>query len=224
MPRALLAEASLPLWVRFQMLWRLKLTLTVVVMALFWGVYLTLSRHAIMPVHELPLTWLDRWAGFRPEPWAWIYETVFVLIAAVPWLSTAREQLHRYVLGFALLSSISFLVFIAFPVASPRPLQVREHAFLWFLTQVDGPLNAFPSLHAGTLVYTLSVARRMFERQCPPLVWLLLGVWSLLILFATLATKQHYAVDLAAGAVLGLLADQVAWRWKQAPPPQLHRV
>ena len=77
---------------------------------------------------------------------------------------------------------------------------------------MDGPLNAFPSLHAGYLVYTIALARRLFGRQLHPGVWAILWVWAMLILFATLATKQHYALDLLAGGVIGCAADWFAWR------------
>ena len=84
--------------------------------------------------------------------------------------------------------------------------------FLVFITTVDGPLNAFPSLHVGTLVYSLYWVMRLFGRTIRPLVAIGLLVWALLILFATLATKQHYAVDLLAGGLMGWAADGFAWR------------
>jgi membrane-associated phospholipid phosphatase len=192
--------------------WRLKLWLTGIICVLFWGLYLTLSRHAWRPIRELPLVWLDRWAGFEPRPWAWIYESVFLLTGTIPWLSNSREELRRYVIGFALLSGLSFAIFVLFPVASPRPANLHGSPFLVFITRLDGPLNAFPSLHAGCLVYTLALARRLFRGHGHPAVSVALLAWSGLILYATLATKQHYALDLLAGAALGWLADWFAWR------------
>jgi membrane-associated phospholipid phosphatase len=193
-------------------LWRLKLGVTAVVTVLFWSCYLLLSRHALLPVHTLPMTRLDTWVGFRPVPWAWVYESIFLLTGVIPWLIISQEELRRYVSGFALLSVVSFAVFAFFPVASPRQAQMGASAFLIFITQVDGPLNAFPSLHAGCLVYTLALVRRLFGRQLNPLVATALVIWAGLILFGTLATKQHYAVDLLAGGLLGWAADRVAWR------------
>lgn len=197
---------------RIRKLWALKLGLTVVVSVCFWGPYYFLSRHALFPVHALPMTWLDGWAGFRPDPWAWIYESIFLLTGVAPWLIVSRMKLRRYVVGLALLSGVSFIVFALFPVASPRPANLETSGFLIFVTRLDGPLNAFPSLHAGCLIYNLALVRRLFRRRLFP--WLAIGLllWAGLILFATLATKQHYALDLVAGAALGWAADQVAWR------------
>ena len=143
---------------------------------------------------------------------AWIYESNFLIAGAIPWLMTSRAQLRRYATGFALLSGLSFVIFALFPVASPRPANLEENATLIFITRVDGPLNAFPSLHAGCLVYTIALARRLFGRQLHPGVWAILWVWAMLILFATLATKQHYALDLLAGGLIGWAADWFAWR------------
>jgi membrane-associated phospholipid phosphatase len=182
------------------------------VSAVFWSGYLYLSRHAFFPLHELPMTAIDAWAGFRPRPWAWIYESVFVLTSVIPWLTVTREQLRRYLTGFALLALTSFAIFAVFPVASPRPAHADSTPFLLFITHVDGPLNAFPSLHAGCLIYTLALTRRLFKNSIHPLVNAGLWLWTSMILFGTLATKQHYALDLLTGGVLGWLADWLAWR------------
>jgi membrane-associated phospholipid phosphatase len=212
MPDASSAEPGIHWCQRFRALWRTKLCLTFILNVWFWGVYLFLSRHAIFPCHALPLTFLDRWAGFRPYPWAWIYESNFLITGIIPWLTISQVEIRRYATGFLALSALSFLVFVLFPVASPRPHGLEENATLIFITHVDGPLNAFPSLHAGCLVYTIALARRLFGRQLHPAVLAMLLVWAALILFATLATKQHYAVDLLAGGLLGWAADWFAWR------------
>ncbi len=213
MPGESSADSGFFFWRRFVALWRLKLGVTAVVSVLFWSFYLFLSRHPLFPVHMLPLSWLDIWAGYRPNPWGWIYESIFLLTGISPWLIISREQLRRYIVGFALLSTASFVVFALFPVASPRPKDSQLSTFLIFITQVDGPTDtAFPSLHAGCLVYALALIRHLFGPRLNPIVAILLLVWAGLILFGTLATKQHYAVDLLAGGLLGWAADWVAWR------------
>jgi membrane-associated phospholipid phosphatase len=205
-------EPSCSIWERLAVLWREKLFLTLTFNLFFWAGYLFLSRHAFFPVHKLPMTWLDNWAGFRGHLWSLVYESNF-LLGAVPWFIASRPTLRRYVLGFGLLSIVSFAIFALFPVASPRPANVHEEGlFLIFITRVDGPLNAFPSLHAGTLVYNLALARRIFGLKLNPIIVAGAIVWASLILFATLATKQHYAIDLLAGGLIGLAADWFVWR------------
>lgn len=212
MPDASSADFNRLGWHRFTTLWTLKLGATAVVSVIFWSCYLFLSRNSITKVHELPMTVLDRFAGYHPSPWAWIYESVFLLTGIAPWLIISREQLRRYLTGFALLSFASFTVFAIFPVASPRPAEVEASSFLLFITQIDGPLNAFPSLHAGCLIFNLALIHRLFGQQLHPLIAVALWIWAALILFATLATKQHYAVDLLAGGLLGWAADSLAWK------------
>jgi membrane-associated phospholipid phosphatase len=211
MPDGSSVEAGVHGWRRFGALWRAKLCLTVILNICFWGFYLFLSRHALFPVHRLPMTWLDKWSGFQPYPWAWIYESNFLITGLTPWLMSSREELRRYTIGFVLLSGLSFMIFALFPVVSPRPANLEEYATLLFITRVDGPLNAFPSLHAGFLVYAIALARRLFGRRLNPVLLAMLLVWGMLILYATLATKQHYALDLLAGGLLGWAADWFAW-------------
>jgi membrane-associated phospholipid phosphatase len=196
---------------RIQAEWRLKLALILATNICFWTFYLFLSRHAFFPVHELPMTWLDNWVGFHPREWVWIYESAFLLSGMIPWLLTTREEVRRYMVGFALLAVVSFLIFALFPVASPRPINLRDYVAPLFFTRLDGTLNAFPSLHGGFLTYALAVTQRIFNRR-PLFVMAALWIWAGLILYATLATKQHYALDLLAGGALGLIAQRVAWR------------
>lgn len=212
MPAASSAEPQLSLPARIHALWRTKLWLTVVISIGFWIPYLLLSRHAVLPIHTLPLTWLDEWAGFQPQPWSWVYESNFLITGIVPWLITTRNTLRRYALGFAFMSGVSFLCFLIFPVACPRPSELGTDSLLNVIARVDGPLNAFPSLHAASLIYTVLLVRRIFGRGLHPLVMPALITWGVLILFATLATKQHYAVDLLAGGIIGIFADWLVWR------------
>jgi membrane-associated phospholipid phosphatase len=200
-------------WVaRIAGLWREKLCLTVALNIVFWSAYFFLSRHALLRVHSLPMTWLDNWAGFRPYPWVWIYESNFLLVGAIPWFIVTRDELRRCVAGFILLAAVSFAIFVVFPVASPRPADLGTNPFMLFIAQADGPLNAFPSLHASTLIFTLALAKRLFGRRLSPVVFAALILWAGLILFGTLATKQHYAIDLLAGGLIGWAADWAVWR------------
>ena len=212
MPDASSAETRSGCWWRIGTLWQTKLWLTLAGSIVFWTIYLFLSRHALLPIHTLPLTPLDRWAGFQPQPWAWVYESNFLITGIIPWLITTRETLRRYVIGLALLAGVNFAIFVLFPVAAPRPPELETSSFLLLFARIDGPLNAFPSLHAGTLIYTLALGWRLFGARLNPIIIGAMLVWAGLILFATLATKQHYAVDLLAGGALGWCADRFAWR------------
>jgi membrane-associated phospholipid phosphatase len=190
--------------------WRLKLLLLVGLTAAFCGPYLLLTHHAVRPVRDLPLTALDRWAGFDPR-WVWAYLSLYLLNPTLPWLATSRAQLQRYVVGFAWLAGVCFVIYLLMPVRAPRPAVYPSTGMYALLRQLDGPYNALPSLHAGFIYFTLAFARRVYGPVRPAVVAFFLG-WGAVIIWATLATKQHYAVDLLAGIVVAAACDAVAWR------------
>ena len=198
---------------RVQALWRQKLLLTVAVSVTFWTGYSILARHAWFPLWVPSRTWFDTAIPFQPEPWSWIYLSQFVIAGVLPWMIDTREMLRRYVTGVTLMSSVSFAVFLLLPVASPRSMDVAElsGAMKW-IARLDGTLNAFPSLHAAFLVFMAGLAGRMFRASLRTWMVLAGAGWGAAILYATIATRQHYAADLIAGAAVGALADWIVWR------------
>src|SRR5204863_4023174 len=123
-----------------------------------------------------------------------------------------REMLWRYARGVGVMSVICFFVFVLYPVASPRPHAESRDAMFGAIVGLDGPLNAFPSLHAGFLVYTLGVPWLLFRNRARFAAIALALIWAAGVMYATIATRQHYALDLVAGATIGLLAYRLAWR------------
>jgi membrane-associated phospholipid phosphatase len=197
---------------RLQALWPLKLGLTLGLNLLFWLGYGLLGRRTFFPVWTPPLTALDVAIPFQPEPWAWVYLSQFLFTSTLPWLLGTRLALRRYVIGLAFLCGVSFALFFFLPVASPRPAILSESGALGWIVSYDGTFNAFPSLHAGFLAYLGALAWRMFGGEAPRWIWPAALAWAAAILYATIATRQHYALDLVAGAALGWVADRVAWR------------
>lgn len=197
---------------RLQAHWRTKLWLTAVLNLLFWAGYGLLSHHAFFPLRTPPLTWLDRAVPYQPKPWGWIYLSQFLFTGTLPWLLPTKDGLRRYVSGMAFMCVVSFTIFLFFPVAAPRPPDPPAAGAMAWIVGYDGPLNAFPSLHAGFLIYTAELTWRMFRGQRSRAVIVGGVLWGALILYATLATRQHFALDLAAGAALGYISDRLAWR------------
>jgi membrane-associated phospholipid phosphatase len=196
--------------VRLTRLWQLKLALMACVLVVFCAPYIYLAHHPIFPVHTLPLTALDRAAGFDVR-WVWVYQSIYLLTGTIPLLAIHWHELRRFLVGFAWLVGSAFVFFVFWPVAVPRPV-VESPGWLYaMLLSYDGPYSAFPSLHAGFLYYNLAFARRIIPGMSRP-AFAVLVVWALLILWATLATKQHYAIDLLGGIALAIGADVLAWR------------
>lgn len=184
---------------------RHKLVLLVALPVLFGLGYFPLQHVTLFTPTTFSLTALDRAIPFAPE-WIYAYQSLYLLMPLAPLLATRKEQLARYTEGFAWLAAVSFLIFLLYPVVSPRPDGVTGVAAFDLLTRYEGKLNAFPSLHAGLCAYTLIFAFRAFRKEISTAfgrrLFFLGLAWGGVILYATLATKQHYAVDLPAGIVL----------------------
>jgi membrane-associated phospholipid phosphatase len=73
-----------------------------------------------------------------------------------------------------------------------------------FLKNVDAAGNAFPSLHVATAIFSGIWLDHLLRRFGAPL-WsrLFNWMWCIGIIYSTLATRQHVAVDVWGGLVLG---------------------
>ena len=202
---------------RVRACWPAKLWLAAGLSALLCGPYFLLGTCPVRPPRSLPLTWVDTAIGFHPAGWTWVYQSVYPTVDLIPLLATTRAQLRRYAAGFAATVLVSFAVFLAVPVRAPKPVVAHPSGMYALLQRYDVSLNAFPSLHVGLLVLTLQFGRRVVR---PP-VWVASVAvgWGLLIAYSTMATKEHYAADVVAGAVLGWAADRWAWRSPDRPEP-----
>ncbi len=177
--------------------------------------YFSLQRMDAFPVWTVPRTALDRWVPFEPS-WVWAYASLALLVPLFPLLATRRDELFRYAGGLAILCGICFALFLLAPVAGPRPEALPDHGFYRLLIDYDRPLNSLPSLHAGLTLYGFlfgyRVLRRSLGRGALAAYALAAGAWTGVILYATLATKQHWALDLPPGLVAAWISDRLAWR------------
>ena len=174
--------------------------------------YFLIGNFPLLPVRELRLTWLDRAIGFHLGGWVWIYQSEYLIVNGIPWLARERDELLKYVRGFALLAIASFGVFLLFPVRAPKPAVENASGMYWLLQQYDVPYNSLPSLHAGMVVFTLAFGNRIVGREVGTGVRIFMAAWGGLILYATLATKEHYAIDIVSGVALALIIDWWVWR------------
>jgi membrane-associated phospholipid phosphatase len=113
-----------------------------------------------------------------------------------------------------MLSLISFSFFLLLPVRAPKPAVSDAKGMYWLLQQYDVPLNSLPSLHAGMIVYTLAFGTRITGVEIGGGARALFLTWGALIMYATLATKEHYVLDIVSGVLLGLAVH--VWIWRTA--------
>jgi hypothetical protein len=179
--------------------------------------YFSLQRWRPFPPRAPIETPLDAWIPFQPE-WAPAYLSVCLLVPLFPLLALRREDVWRYLRGIAALCLPCFACFLLAPMPGPRPeVAAVDGAYGW-LVGVDATWNAFPSLHAGLVLYSFLYGRRAIGADLSPrarhTVGALSALWGALILYGTLATKQHWVADLPPAFVLAWGAHRWAWRGK----------
>jgi membrane-associated phospholipid phosphatase len=184
--------------------------------------YFTLQRIDAFPLRTLPVLPIDGWIAFDPR-WIWAYLSLALLVPLAPLLATRREDLVRHAKGLSLLCMACFAAFLFFPVEGPPPEQIAgQHAVYELLVSYDRPSNSLPSLHAGLVVYSLLFGYRVLRPDIGPSGRVALGLggalWGALILYSTLATRQHWAADLPAGVLLAGAAHLLVWRAARGIP------
>jgi hypothetical protein len=177
--------------------------------------YFSLQRFQLFPAYAVPTTFVDRAIGLGPV-FLWPYLSLALLVPLAPMLARSRSELRRYARGLALLCIPCFAIFALFPVQGPRPQLAPDHPLYLWLVSVDRPNNSLPSLHAGLAVYSLLYAWRVLREHLAGArrraVWAIGAGWGALILFSTLATKQHWLADLPPGVLLAWCAYRISWR------------
>ena len=197
----------------------LKVLSTSFAISVFMVIYFILLRHPLFPVTFIPLTAMDRAIGF--QPWSLVpYVSLWFYISCVPMLLNARREALLYLSSVVLLAAVGFGIFLFWPTAVPAPdVDWTRYPSVAFLKTVDATGNACPSLHVAYAVLTaLWLGRLLHGLQAPRWVSLVSWAWCLLIAYSTLATKQHVAIDLAAGALLGATLAAVHLHHLERPP------
>ncbi len=161
-----------------------------------------------------PVTALDRLVAFDPR-WVLPYLSIVLLVPLFPMLAIRRDEVARYVVGVGLLCLPCFLCFALYPVAGPRPEVSTPGLHAW-LIGVDEAWNSMPSLHAGLATYSGLYGWWLLAPGLKPrgraAFAAFLVIWVAVILYGTLATKQHWALDLPPAMLLAALAHHGAGR------------
>ncbi|MHB1544211.1 MAG: phosphatase PAP2 family protein [Gammaproteobacteria bacterium] len=189
---------------RIKWYWPLKILGTVGYMTLFMMGYFWLLRHPVFPVTVMPLTRLDYLIGF--QPWSIVlYGSLWLYISLVPVLIYGKRELVYYLSAVTVLSIAGFVCFFFWPTAVPMfGIDWARYPLVAFLKSVDASGNACPSLHVAFAVLTGIWLHRLLKKISAPFaIRLFNGCWCLGILYSTLALKQHVALDVLAGTVLG---------------------
>jgi hypothetical protein len=165
--------------------------------------------------HLIPMTAIDRAVPFEPD-WVLPYLSMYIFLLLPPLLAYTTDQLRRYAIGMAIMFVTAALCFFLYPITYPRPaLPASANVIYRLIVHVDQPINSLPSLHAGMTIYAILFAARIFAADPPRRRRFLLAIsclWAAIIFYGTLATKQHYFVDLPAGGLLAWVSHWAVWR------------
>jgi len=173
----------------------------VAVWAPYIAAYQLVNRFPVREPVELPMTALDRAIPFVPELLPLYVGYLVYYFATVARLKDDRE-VTRVFYATHLQLMVSLVVFVLYPVRMPRELFYTEASYGWadtFWRWFDAPNNCLPSLHASNVMLLMQVNAAKPHRAA----WLMTGG---AIIASTLFVKQHYAVDIAAGVLVYLLA------------------
>ena len=201
-------------WRRFKTDHLLKTAGTIAFMALFFPAYFYLLRRPDTTPFVMPLTWVDRHVPFTPVALP-AYVSLWLYVSIPPSLFDRRRRLIAYGAAAAVMCLIGLAIFWLFPSAVP-PTGIdyaREPGFA-VLKGVDAAGNACPSLHVAGAVFSGYWLHRILREIAAPVALRLANLaWCTAIVYSTLATRQHAALDALAGIALGLACAVAARRW-----------
>ncbi len=168
---------------------------------MLWVPYIALyqlSNHfPLGEPRQLPMTAIDRAIPFVPA-----LLPLYLAYLPLYWWTGIRseddERANRLLYASYFQMLVCLPLFVLLPVHMPRELFYGSAALGWadaFWHWFDGPGNCLPSLHAANCLLLMQ-----FNRTRPAPV--LHGALAVGIIASTLLVKQHYAVDLLAGALV----------------------
>lgn len=181
----------------------------------FFAAYFYLLEGAVYPVAVMPIIFLDRLVGFQPMALL-LYVSLWFYVSLPPALLATRRELYGYGLAMAGTCLAGLLVFYFWPTVVPvADIDWSQYPEVDFLKSIDAAGNACPSLHVATAVFSAVWLHHLLRRFGVPL-WLIIlnWMWCVGIVYSTMATRQHVAVDVFAGLGLGVPAAYLSLRYR----------
>lgn len=205
---------------RLTRLWLFKAFGTMAFMALFFWGYFGVLQHPLAPPTVMPLTLVDRWVAFTPLAFP-AYASLWFYASLPPALLNSARALRIFTLWIAGLCLTCLAIFWVFPsTVPPAGIDWAHYPEMAMIRGVDASGNACPSLHVASAVFSALWLYRLLQVVVAPSVlhWLN-GLFCLAILWSTLATRQHVALDVLAGVLIGTLFAVLALRHAKAAVP-----
>ena len=207
-----------------QVSWYVRIALVAAVgMLQFTVFFLTYYLYKIIPYPRyLQLeTWFDRAVPYVAGSWVLYYFGFFYIFiwgAAGIWFMSTRA-LRRTILVYVVLVLSGGVLHLLLPSDSPWPL-VGDLSWVQrnFKNFVGiQPLAGFPSMHAALAVLSAFIGFYVFRSRFRRI---LSAVLAALVCISIITAKEHWAIDVPAGILLGLGAGWVWRRYVRIPEVQ----
>jgi membrane-associated phospholipid phosphatase len=202
---------------------RRSFALTVIVITFLTGLffigYFYVQRHPTHTPTIMPLTALDLMIPFQPQALL-AYVSLWIYLGTGPGLQRTFAGLAVYALWMCGMCISGLGIFHFWPTQVPSlTLEATDFPGFAVLHRVDAASNACPSMHVAVAMFTaVRVDEVLHSTRSPLLLRLLNAAWFAVIAYSTLAIKQHVALDVAAGALLGLIFVLPSLRWRPGSP------
>lgn len=177
-----------------------NLVLSVILIIGVYQFYFWCQRNPLGAPRELKLR-IDEWIPYWPS-WVWIYSCIYYpIILYLNFVIESQRHFTYVAMSYVLLLGLQMFFFVLFPVTTPPDWRAYNRGrtlserFLALVQRFDARSNSFPSMHVSVAVLT---AMHLASH-----IGALAFVFPALIALSCLFTKQHYVIDLPAGAVLG---------------------
>ncbi len=178
----------------------INLVLSVILIVGVYQFYFWCQRNYVATPRELKLR-IDEWIPYWPS-WVWIYSCIYYpLILYLNFVLESSRHFTYVAMSYMLLLALQMAFFVLFPVATPEQWRAYNQQrtlserFLAFVQRFDARSNSFPSMHTSVAMLT--------ALHLVPHLGALAFAFPALIALSCLFTKQHYLLDLPAGALLG---------------------
>lgn len=147
------------------------------------------------------LSFIDKFIPLCPA-WIWFYTLFYYPVIVFVVSKHTHSEFIMIAFSYILMLAAMCSVYLLFPVITPFEWRAPvvgnsiSKRLLIFVRSIDGPNNCFPSGHAAVTVIT---AYHMAHFTG----YLIALLWAISIHISCLLCKQHYIIDLLAGAGLG---------------------
>jgi membrane-associated phospholipid phosphatase len=193
-----------------------KLILLTIAVAVFLFGYMATNHYPLFEPRLLPLFEFEKHIPFIPQT-GWIYISDYIYLIVLIFL-LRKKPIDRYFWSSIVMNCINFSFYIVYPTKLARenfplgPINFGNLA-LYFARLWDAPTNCFPSSHISACVlgalFALTINRKLF---------FVFSTWAALIAVSTLTVKQHYAIDIPGGIIVGIISF-LPFFWKEIFKP-----